>query len=70
MRALLALLLLGQAACTGLAPVAPWQKGQLAKPEMGIGGVADGAAYAEHVYASREGTAGGSRVGGGGCGCN
>ena len=58
------------AGCAGIEPVAPWQKGQLAKPEMGFADEVAGAAYAEHVYSSREAVSGGTRVGGGGCGCN
>lgn len=50
--------------------VAPWQKGLLAKPEMGFDGEWGRARYEEHIYASREAIAGGNSVGGGGCGCN
>lgn len=55
------------AGCAALEPVQPWQKGELARPEMrfdaGDGGLEG------HVYASREAASGGERAGGGGCGC-
>lgn len=63
--AVLALGLLG-----GCAPVQPWEKGKLAKPEMTFGGNPLEARYDEHVYTSREAASGGAGVGGGGCGCN
>ena len=67
----LALLLVSLAGC---ASVQPWEKGELAKPEMGFGGSALAGAlearYADHIYTSREAASGGSGVGGGGCGCN
>jgi hypothetical protein len=53
-----------------LAPVQPWEKGILAKPAMGFDPDRLETKYAEHTYSSKEGTAGGSAVGGGGCGCN
>jgi len=58
------------ACLSGCAPVQPWEKGALAKPEMAFGAGGLEARYAEHIYTSREGAAGGSGVGGGGCGCN
>ena len=62
---------LGLLAClSGCAPVQPWEKGALAKPEMGFGGNGLETRYADHIYTSREGASGGSGVGGGGCGCN
>jgi hypothetical protein len=55
---------------TGCTAVQPWEKGQLAKPEMAFGGNGLEARYAEHIYTSREAATGGAGVGGGGCGCN
>jgi hypothetical protein len=55
--------------CT-LVPVQPWEKGTLAKPAMGFERDRLEARFAEHTYSSKEGTSGGSAVGGGGCGCN
>lgn len=61
---------LALALLAGCAPVQPWEKGKLAKPEMTFGGDKLEARYADHIYTSREGAAGGTGVGGGGCGCN
>ena len=69
-RVLLGLTLLCLGACAGIEPVAPWQKGLLAQPEMGFNGDGDSGFYNEHIYSSREAVSGGNRVGGGGCGCN
>ncbi|MES2296561.1 MAG: DUF4266 domain-containing protein [Pseudomonadota bacterium] len=60
-----AVLLLG--AC---AQVQPWEKGILAKPEMSFEQDRLEAKFADHIYSSKEGAAGGAGVGGGGCGCN
>lgn len=56
--------------CSFSVAVAPWQKGLLAKPEMGFEGEPLERAFQEHIYTSRESAVGGSSVGGGGCGCN
>jgi hypothetical protein len=56
-------------ACSAAGPVRPWQKGDLARPEMRMDDPAD-ARIAEKAYASRESASGGARVGSGGCGCN
>jgi hypothetical protein len=48
----------------------PWEKGNLAKPEMTMGGDALDQRHTQHVYQSKEAAAGGGGVGGGGCGCN
>ncbi len=50
--------------------VKPWQKGILAKPEMELAGDPIDKYVDEHIYFSKEGSTGGSSVGGGGCGCN
>ena len=63
----LAALALGGCSIT---PVQPWEKGQLAKPAMTFDSDRLEAKYAEHIYSSKEGAAGGAAVGGGGCGCN
>lgn len=56
--------------CAGLGQVQPWEKGNLAKPEMTFndGGLFN--RYDDHIYTSRESSSGGAGVGGGGCGCN
>ena len=64
---LIASALLAQAGCT---TVQPWEKGELAKPEMTFGGDRLETRYADHIYTSREAASGGAGVGGGGCGCN
>ncbi|MDD2546334.1 MAG: DUF4266 domain-containing protein [Burkholderiaceae bacterium] len=62
--------LIGLAGCAAREPVQPWQKGHLARPEMGFEADPLEAGFAEHTYSSKEAAAGGSGVGGGGCGCN
>jgi hypothetical protein len=61
------------AACGGCAtfsPPQPWEKGQLAKPEMQLDAAPLEARANQHIYQSKEGAGGGYGVGGGGCGCN
>ena len=62
---LLALGLLG-----GCAGPQPWEKGDLARPEMRLDRDPLEARFAGHVTASKEASSGGEGVGGGGCGCN
>ncbi|HSV71350.1 MAG TPA: DUF4266 domain-containing protein [Methylibium sp.] len=62
-----ALLLSG---CAGYAPPAPWEKDRLAKPEMAMDADPLEQRYQQHIYSSKENSAGGWGVGGGGCGCN
>lgn len=61
---------LGAIGCSALPPVAPWQKGDLARPEMGFDANALERKFAEQVHSSKEASSGGLGVGGGGCGCN
>ncbi len=70
--ALLATLILAAAGggCAVVTPVQAWEKGTLAKPEMGFEGDKLEAQFAEHTYSSKEAASGGAGVGGGGCGCN
>lgn len=66
-----ALALLGTlSACSLVQPVQPWEKGNLAKPEMIFDEDSLDAAFVEHTYSSKEAAFGGAGVGGGGCGCN
>ncbi|MEO7499078.1 MAG: DUF4266 domain-containing protein [Betaproteobacteria bacterium] len=58
------------AGCATLDPPKPWEKGQLARPEMQFDADPLEARMNQHVYTSKEGAAGGYGVGGGGCGCN
>jgi len=56
--------------CTLAQPVQPWEKGNLAKPQMVFDADALDRQFAEHTYTSKEAASGGAGVGGGGCGCN
>lgn len=60
----------GLGGCGLVQPVAPWQKGALAKAAMGFERDRLEAGFAEHVYSSKEAAAGGAGVAAGGCGCN
>lgn len=63
---LLLVLYLSLPAC---APVAPWERGYLAKPHMALDPYPQQAAIREHVHSSREAGAKAQTAGGGGCGC-
>ena len=52
---------------TGLAP---WQRGNLAKPQMALEPNTLDSAVMKHTYTSKEASSGGYSIGGGGCGCN
>lgn len=64
--ALLTLLLMTLSACT---PVAPWERGTLAKPQMALDPYPLQSAIRAHNYGSREAASGSSSASGGGCGC-
>jgi hypothetical protein len=55
---------------SGCSSVQPWEKQNLAKPEMTFEGDRLDTGYTEHIYSSKEASSGGAGVGGGGCGCN
>ena len=57
-------------ALVGCETVQPWQKGNLAKGEMGFDSDPLQSRFQDHTYHSKEGASGGMSVGGGGCGCN
>lgn len=63
---LLVLLSLMIAAC---AQVQPWERGNLAKPQMALDPYPLQSALRAHNYGSREAAAGGNAAQGGGCGC-
>lgn len=65
--AAVALLLTG---CGVMKPPKPWEKEDLARPEMTMAGDALDQRFTQHVYQSKENGTGSSAVGGGGCGCN
>lgn len=52
----------------GCAPVAPYQRGHLARPDMALEPSAAASAL-EKTFASKEAASGAGGVGGGGCGC-
>jgi hypothetical protein len=54
----------------GCSTVQPWQKGNLAKPEMAFDSDPLEARFVPAVYAAKEAATGSTSVGGGGCGCN
>lgn len=56
--------------CATLERVQPWEREALAKPIMQLEPDPIEAAFDDHVYSTREGSAGGSGAAGGGCGCN
>jgi hypothetical protein len=59
------------AGCATVDPPKPWEKGDLARPSMRFDADPLAAKVTQHIYQSKEGTAGGGgAVGGGGCGCN
>lgn len=66
-RLLLLACVVGLAGCSS---VQPWQKGNLAKPDMAFDADVLDARFMDHTYFSKEGVSGGAGVGGGGCGCN
>ena len=69
-RLMLAACMLALAGCSAMPSVQPWQKGNLARPEMAFDSDVLDARFMDHTYFSKEGASGGAGVGGGGCGCN
>lgn len=57
------------AAVPGCADVQPWERGNLAKPNMALDPFPVQSAMRSHTYGSREAASGGDSAGGGGCGC-
>ena len=51
------------------AVVKPWQRGDLARPQMAWQPDPMMSVLREHVYTAKEGASGGVGTGGGGCGC-
>jgi hypothetical protein len=68
-RTLAALLAASGLGLSGCAPVAPWERGHLAKPQMALDPHPIQSASREHIYGAREAASGGSSTSGGGCGC-
>lgn len=69
-RCLLLACALALCACTSTPTVKPWQKANLAKPEMAFDPDPLEQRFADHTYFSKEAASGGYSAGGGGCGCN
>jgi hypothetical protein len=65
-----AVLTFALAACAGCVTVEPWQRGHLARPDMGTASDHGTGRLLDKTYASKEAASGGDAVGGGGCGCN
>lgn len=65
-----AVLLAALAGCSVFKPPQPWEKGQLALPEMTMAADPLDERFVQHIYSSKENASGGYGVGGGGCGCN
>jgi len=57
-------------AAAGCAPVAPYQRAHLARPEMALDASPGMVRALEKTFAAKEAASGGASVGGGGCGCN
>ena len=68
--AFIAFAVLAAAGCATFEPPKPWEKGQLAKPDMQFDYDRLDARAQTHIYTSKEAASGGYGVGGGGCGCN
>jgi Domain of unknown function (DUF4266) len=62
--------LLALAALSGCATVQPWERGITARKSMQLVRQPHLAAARDHIYFSKEASAGGRGFDGGGCGCN
>jgi hypothetical protein len=54
---------------SGCASVAPWERGNLAKPQMSLNPYPMQSSLRTHVNSAREAATGGGSTSGGGCGC-
>lgn len=61
---------IGLMGACAVVPVAPWEKGSMANPEMLFDADKLETGFVDHTYFSKEASAGGRGLGGGGCGCN
>lgn len=64
------LLVICTGALTACTPVAAWERGNLARPEMAMESDPLEGALDDHIYFSKEASSGGNSTSGGGCGCN
>lgn len=60
----------GCIALQGCSNVSPWERGNLAKPEMALTPYPNLNHFRDHIFSSKEGSQGGHGGSGGGCGCN
>ncbi len=67
---LLGLLLISLSLLTACSQVRPWERGYLAKKEMGWESDVLESALNDHIFFSKEASSGGNSAAGGGCGCN
>ena len=71
LRPLVGVAALALAACSaGCATVHPWDRDLLAEKKMQVNAIPHESVVDEHIYFSKEGSTGGQRAAGGGCGCN
>lgn len=74
MRFSVILLILAMIASTlliqGCQAVSAWERGNLAKEQMGINPMPNQNSFREHIFNSKEASQGSHSGGGGGCGCN
>jgi hypothetical protein len=68
--AALALLIVSSLALSACTTVRPWERNELARPDMAWDPDPMDTMHEGHVYFSKEGSVGGADAGGGGCGCN
>ena len=67
---LLGVLLISISLLTACSQVRPWERGYLAKKEMGWESDVLESALNDHIFFSKEASTGGNSAAGGGCGCN
>jgi hypothetical protein len=70
MRRALFLLVIISTTLTACTAVKPWERGNLAKEEMGWSMDGNESRLNKHIYFAKEGSSGGGEAAGGGCGCN
>ena len=68
-RTILVTLIVLLSGCSSMG-VEPWERNNLAKPEMALDSDPLTSALDDHIYFSKEASSGGRSFGGGGCGCN
>lgn len=54
---------------SGCSEIRPWERGNLAKPQMALEPHPAESTLREHIYGGREAASGGTSASGGGCGC-